>query len=136
MTTDKDNALRQQLQSVVDAMMAGEGRDPAMKRAVGQIGRDICRQNGVRSWTEFKNKLEPQHGEKLHESFRQLSAMFKQKGDTKATRAVDILVLSLLKPERAALVPGARALDRYVDNCIAALRPPARVVASTARARN
>ncbi len=135
MTTDKDEALRSNLQSVVDALKAGEGRDPAMKRAVGSIGREICRQNAVRSWAEFKSKLTAEHGEKLLDSFKQLSDSFKKKGDAKATRAVDILVMSLLKPERAALVPGGRALDRYVDSCIAALRPSARVVASSARAR-
>ena len=135
MTTEADEALRKNLKNVVDAMMAGEGQDPAMKRAVGNMGREICRQNGVRSWAEFKAKLTADHGEKLLASFKALSDSFRKKGDAKALRAVDILVMSLLKPERAALVPGGRALDRYVDSCIAALRPSARVVASTARAR-
>lgn len=135
MTDDKDEALRKNLQQLMDALKAGEAQDPALKRAVGSMGREICRQNAVRSWAEFKQQLKADHMEKLLASFKQLSDSFKLKGDAKAIRAVDVLLLSLLKPERAALVPGARALDRYVDGCIAALRPSARVVASSARAR-
>ena len=131
----RDAIFRERLIAVMTALNNGGARDPALCRRVGTVARSVTREAGVRNWAELKRRADRATYDSLLRLFERESMQFHEAGDAIGMRAVEALALSLVArhQKQADLLPGVGFLDRFIDGCADAVRPAAKVVATTRR---
>ncbi len=132
---ERDAIFRERLIAAMTALNTGGARDPALCRRVGSYARNITREAGVRNWAELKRRADRSAYDSLLRLFERESAQLHTAGDQLGVQAVEALALSLIArhQKQADLVPGIGFLDRFIDACADAVRPAAKVVATTRR---
>jgi hypothetical protein len=132
---ERDAVFRERLVAVVGALNKGESRDATLRRVIGGYAYALARQTGARSWADLKQRVDAPGYDALLKRFELDSAGYQKKGDTMSVRALEALALSLIARYQTQndLVPGVGFLDRFIESCVSAVRPPAKKVVVTAR---
>lgn len=135
MGAEQDAVFRARLVAVMTALKDGDGREAAVRRVVGSLAHQLARQAGAKNWSELKNRADGPTYDALLKVFSDQSEKFSKTGDSKGVLGVEALALSLIArhQQQGDLLPGVGFLDRFIEQCAALVRPPAKVVVTTKR---
>ena len=134
---ERDKIFRERLVSLMTVLNGTEGRDPALRRAVGSFAYKLTKQVGAKNWTDLKMRVDAASYDSMLRLFTEQGAAFHESGDKAGARGVEALALSLVArhQKQSDLVPGVRFLDRFIEICTALVKPAAKVVVSTPNPR-
>jgi hypothetical protein len=121
---ERDQIFRERLVALIEVLNSPEGRNRSLRNRIGAISARLAKEAGARNWADLKQRADGPTYDSLLRLFQRESEGADQAGDTRVTRAMEVLAISLIsrRQQQVDLVPGVDFLDNYIEGCETAAR--------------
>jgi hypothetical protein len=114
--SERDEIFRERLIAVMTDLNRDGGKDPALRRTVGNLALRLAKEARARAWSDIKERADGATYDSLLKLFQDYSSDASRNGDQTTVRAVELLGISLIARGRQQedLKPGIEALDKFI----------------------